>query len=201
MPRVCVEGNIGSGKSTALAALAAARPDLPVFQEPVDEWEPLLTKFYADPAQWALPFSLRVLLSFAAPEDVAGTCVVERSPLSCRHVFSQLLFNEGKMSQEAWELFKDYYAVLGWTPDAVVYVHTPADECYRRMEARGREAEKHVDLQYIKRIEFQYETMLRYAEIPVVRLDGTLPPDRLAAAIAHVADGLTPQPAEVPAAS
>lgn len=188
--KVCVEGNIGSGKSTALAALGTLRPDLAIFPEPVEAWGEMLDKFYDDPRAWALPFSLQVLLSFVAPAKAAETTgvVVERSPLSCRHVFSQLLFNEGKMAQEEWALFKEYCDVLGWTPDVLVYVHTPPEECCRRIRERGRAAERCVDDQYVRRIDFQYETMLRYAEVPVVRVDGTKPPEAVAKAIAEVVD-------------
>lgn len=184
MVRVCVEGNIGCGKSTALARLAAARPDMAVHLEPVDEWGDLLDRYYRDQAQWGLAFQLRSLLSYG--DDKTG--VMERGPLSCRHVFAQLLFNEGKMTQAQWDLFKDYCDVLGWTPDVVAYVHTPPDVCHARVRQRGREAERAVDLHYLKRIEFQYETMLRYADVPVVRLDGTASPEALAAAIAEIAD-------------
>ena len=190
--RVCVEGNIGSGKSTALAAVARVRPDAKTFPEPVEEWGDLLGKFYADPAQWALPFSLRVLLSFRGPAACADAdlVVVERSPLSCRHVFSQLLFNEGKLSQEEWEVFKEYCEVLGWTPDLIVHVHTPADACLERVRARGRPEERGVDLHYLKRLEFQYETMLRYAGVPVVRVDGTQSVEEVANAVAAVIAGM-----------
>ena len=189
--RVCVEGNIGSGKSAALERLAALRPDLAVFPEPVEEWGDMLDLFYADPAAWSFAFNLRVLLSFVPPARAAegGRGVaVERSPLSCRHVFGQLAFNEGKMTQEEWALFKEYADVLGWAPDVIVYVHVPPEECLKRVEARGRPAERHVDADYLKRIDFQYETMLRYADVPVVRVDGTGDPEAVAAAIAEVAD-------------
>ncbi len=190
--RVCVEGNIGCGKSTALALLQDGRPDVRVFQEPVDEWKDMLGKFYDDPATWALPFSLKVLLSFNAPGKLtapADKVLVERSPLSCRHVFSQLMFNEGKMTQEQWDIFKEYCDVLAWTPDVIVYVHVPADVCHRRMLQRGRPEELGVDLSYLKRLEFQYDIMLRYADVPVVRVDGTLPPEAVATRIADVLDG------------
>lgn len=115
--RVCVEGNIGSGKSAALERLAALRPGLAIFPEPVEQWGEMLELFYSDPAAWAFPFNLRVLLSFVAPARASGDggVVVERSPLSCRHVFGQLAFNEGKMTQEEWALFKEYADVLGWS--------------------------------------------------------------------------------------
>lgn len=188
MVRVCVEGNIGCGKSTALRALGRLREGVTVFEEPLEEWGELLARFYEDPEQWALAFSLRVLLSMRLPGTAPGACVVERSPLSARHVFSQLLFNEGTLSQEEWDLYKEYWDVLGWAPDVLVYVHVPAEECFRRMRERGREAERDVDLQYLKRLEFQYETMLRYAKVPVVRVDGTLPTEDLARALADIVD-------------
>lgn len=185
---MCVEGNIGCGKSTALGLIAQLRPELAVFPEPVGEWGDLLGLFYREPSQWALAFSLRVLLSFHGPAGHEGACLVERSPLACRHVFSQLMFNENKLTQDEWELFKEYCDVLGWTPDVIVYVHTPVDECQRRIEARGRPEEALVDMHYLKRLEFQYETMLRYATTPVVRVDGTRPPDKVAEAILDVLD-------------
>jgi deoxyadenosine/deoxycytidine kinase len=184
--KVCVEGNIGSGKSTALERLACLRPDVTVVQEPVEEWGDLLAAFYKDPATWGFAMQMSALLSFGRRADAAD--VVERSPLSCRHVFGQLLFNDGKMTHVQWGLYKQYYDALGWSPDVVVYVHTPPDECHRRLVQRDRPAEQGVDVHYLKRLDFQYETMLRYAAVPVVRLDGHSSPDDLAVAIADVVD-------------
>lgn len=200
--KVCVEGNIGCGKSTALDILSRRTgrtrrtpdsPDAPplrIFPEPVEEWTPLLEKYYKDPPAWALPLSLRVLLSFREPGALpsADRVLVERSPLSCRHVFGQLQLNEGRMTKEEWEVFKEYCDVLGWVPDVIAYVHTPAETCHRRMLERDRPAERGVDLHYLKRLEFQYETMLRYADVPVVRIDGLQPPERVADDIVRLFD-------------
>lgn len=175
--RICVEGNIGAGKSTVLNHLRAAFPAAEVFPEPVHEWADVLPLFYAKPAEWALAFSLRVLLSFAkikAPATAAGgLAIVERSPLANRHVFTQLLYNDNTMSREEWELFKEYSDELGWTPDLVVYVHCPTETCLERVQTRARPGEDVIDIQYLKRIEFQYENMMRYVTCPVVRVDGS----------------------------
>ena len=72
----------------------------------------------------------------------------------------------------------------------MVYVHTPVEECERRMRARGRAGEEGVDVDRLKRLEFQYETMLRYSDVPVVRVDGTSPPELVAAEVARVAAGV-----------
>lgn len=178
--RIAVEGNIGSGKSTVLEALAGA---FAVRKEPVEEWQPLLDLFYADPGKWSLAFSLRVLLSFAnAPDDGAGgVLVTERCPLANRHVFGQLLFNDQKMTQDEWDLFKEYHDAMGWTPDGIVFVDTPSDVCMDRIKVRGRTCEASIDIQYLRRIEFQYQNLFKFCGVPVVRVDGALPPAELAA--------------------
>lgn len=192
--RVCVEGNIGCGKSTALAAL-----DLPpgpgvattVCREPLETWGDLLRRFYDSPSEWALPFSLRVLLSYRRVPHEGRVVVTERGPPSCRHVFGQMLFNEGKMTSEEWQTFKAYYEVLAWMPDAVVFVDVPADVCYERIRRRDRPEERGIDIHYVRKLEFQYETMLRYMEVPVVRVDGTQDPERVAADLADAVVCLT----------
>ena len=83
------------------------------------------------------------------------------------------LYNEGLMAQQEWDVFKEYCDALGWSPDVIIYVDTPADVCFERIRRRGRECESKIDLEYVKRVEFQYSNMLKYTDIPVVRIDGT----------------------------
>lgn len=206
MVRVCVEGITGAGKTAALEALetlAASQPDLAAYdlaivREPRDLWDELHQRLgtanaaSSDRGQpWALPLALRALLSHADVSSGGRQHVVtERGPLACLHVFGRLLFNAGKVSQEEWELFKEYYQVLGWAPDVVAYVHTPPERCLQRCcAAAGRDDAAGTDpdlYQHLKRLEFQYETMVRYCDVPVVRIDGTEPPDRVALAVADV---------------
>jgi NADH dehydrogenase (ubiquinone) 1 alpha subcomplex subunit 10 len=170
---VSVEGNIGSGKSSALESLAAR--GFRVRPEPVDEWGDLLDLYYADPAAWSLAFNLKVLHSFAMV-DRSSPCVIERSPAACRHVFGQLAYNDNHLSPAAWDVFKDYYDFLGWEPDAYVYIDAPASACHERMATRGRQCESSVSEEYLARIEFQYENLLRFTKVPVFRVDGTQAP-------------------------
>ena len=174
--RICVVGNVGAGKSVALEALAAA--GYAVSPEPVEQWGDLLDKMYEDPKKYGLAFSLRVLLDMhgvpdAAPDAEKGVVVVERSPLCNRHVFTQLLHNDGSLSTAEWDTYKDYHDLLAWRPDAIVYLDTPTDVCARRIEARGRPCEAGIDVQWLRRVEFQYETMLKFANVPVSRVAGT----------------------------
>lgn len=191
--RVCIEGNIGSGKSECLKALAEAFPHVATFPEPVGEWAELLDLFYAAPSEWAFAFSMRVLLSFREPARL-GTCIVERSPMASRHVFSQLLYNEGVMNAHEWDLFKEFHDVLAWKPDVILFIDTPAEVCLERIGTRGRECEKGIDLQYLRRVEFQYANMVRFTDVPVVKFDGTLPASEVHAAVIREARKHLPTP-------
>lgn len=179
--RVCVEGNIGSGKTSALRSLALL--GVRVKEEPIDEWGDLLDLYYKDPVAWSLAFNLKVLLSF---RDVETADVVERSPGACRHVFGQLAYNDNHLSPGAWEVFKEYHELLGWEPDAYVYIDTPPAECFARLTQRGRPCEQGVSEEYLRRIEFQYQNYLKFTKVPVYRVDGMQEPWKIVADIRDV---------------
>jgi deoxyadenosine/deoxycytidine kinase len=172
--RIALEGNIGSGKSTVIEALSAKYPNVPMIPEPIEKWGDLLDLFYANPGTWALPFSLKVLLTFREA-GTYQTCVSERCPLSCRHVFTHMLANDGTLSQNSYDIFKEFYDILAWTPDVIVYIDTPIATCLERITQRGRESEvQGIDIHYLRRIQFSYETMLKFIgkDITVIRING-----------------------------
>lgn len=167
---VSVEGNIGAGKSTLLDALA--QRGFTVVKEPVEQWQPLLERFYADPAEYGLPLALAVLSSMHSCVQQHGDgFVIERHPGTTRHVFTQLQFNAGQLSDEAFRIFKEYYKILKWTPDLVLYLDTPVDACYDNIQRRGRAFEAGITKDYLHSIAFQYDVYLRYLQCTVVRGD------------------------------
>lgn len=170
---ISVDGNISSGKSTVVKRLSS---DYRVFQEPLEKWT-LIDKFYTDPRTYALPFSLQILTAFAEYEFSDGLSITERSPVTNREVFTKIHVNDGTMTVTEWETYKRYFDIIGWKPDAIVYIHVPSDVCQKRMIARNRSCEENVSIEYLERIEKSYETLLRFANIPYEIVDGTNPPD------------------------
>ena len=186
-----IEGNIGSGKSSALEALREWRPDAAVVPEPVDAWGELLALYYADPAAWSLAFNLKVLHGFSQVDRAGpGLRIVERSPGACRHVFGQLAYNDNHLSPAAWDVFKEYHELLGWEPDAYVYIDTPPAQCSRRMATRARACEAGVSEDYLRRIEFQYQNFLKFTKVPVIRVDGTRAPEVVVGDILRAIDAM-----------
>ena len=170
--RVSIEGSIGSGKTSVLESLRESF-DVPVYTEPIDDWGELLDLFYNDKPRWCLPFSLKVLMGFR--RVVPEIAFIERSPLACKNVFTRMLVDDGDMSTSQYEIFEEYYKLIGWTPDVIIYIDTPAAVCLERIESRGRPCEKKVDLQFLRRIEYAYESMLKNDAhgVRIIRIDGT----------------------------
>jgi thymidylate kinase len=100
-----------------------------------------------------------------------------------------MLVDDGIMNQRQFDIFKEYHDLIGWTPDAIIYIDTPAATCLERVEARGRECEKPIDLQFLRRLEYAYETMLKHDThgIRVIRIDGTKSKEAVAEDIVHAA--------------
>jgi deoxyadenosine/deoxycytidine kinase len=172
---ISIDGNISSGKSTIVRNLRGAGRT--VYPEPIESWT-FLDKFYEDKRAYALPLALQVLASFAEYEFPPGDVIItERSPLTNREVFTKMHANDGTMRDDEWELYKKYFDVLGWTPNAIVYIQTPVETCHRRMLSRARMSESDVDFEYLERLEKSYDTLMRFVKVPVVFVDGTGEPD------------------------
>jgi len=190
--RISIEGSVASGKSVTLAALAADGWD--VVPEPVTEWTELLELFYKDNQRWAFALNTKALLSFVrVPDDPDRTVIVERSPYACRHVFSQLLFNDGAMSATEWNLFRLLHERVGWVPDVVVYLRTTPGVCMSRLQQRGRPAEAPVTIDYLNKLQFQHLNMIKYYPGTVYVVDGNQPLDDVIARVREILQGYRAQ--------
>ena len=60
-------------------------------------------------------------------------------------------------------------------PDAIIYLRTPADECFQRLQVRGRSEEHGISLAYLQQLEACHDEWLLGSVIPkppVIVLDG-----------------------------
>ena len=206
MVRISLEGNIAAGKTTVFETLEKEFKDSHFFREPVREWGDLLALYYDDRASWALPLSLKILLTFRQSISCSDA-FIERSPLTCKNVFTNMLAKDSTLSPRAWDLFNEYYEVLGWSPDVMIYIDTPAALCLERVQKRGVTYETNsIDIHYIRRIEFHYETMLKSLEgsgIKIVRVDGSQSPEEVAKCVVEISrrvrgDPIPPPPPPPP---
>jgi deoxyguanosine kinase len=186
-----LEGNIGAGKSTLIAALKAAHPEWHFVDEPVEEWlEPdstgrsLLKNFYEDRRRWAYTFQNAALLSrskalrncvSAHAFSQSQVFVTERSIEADKNIFAAMLTAEGEMSPLEWTLYMKWYAQVSiTTPTITGYIHldTPVTICHERIEKRGRPGEI-IEVEYLDRLDSYHFGWLHAPAFvtPVLRYD------------------------------
>lgn len=169
--RVSIEGLIGSGKTELIRRLASKYP---VYEENVNGWIPYLNQFYRDPNRWALTLSLKVLVDFSC---IPKNAIVERSPLTAKRVFFENM--QADLADSEVYLYKSYYDKIGWDPDAIIYINTPLETCYERIQERGRVCELSITRAYLEKIHARHEDLLNNTTIPVYRVDGGQSPEKV----------------------
>ena len=89
---------------------------------------------------------------------------VERSVITDRRVFAELLRESGKISEMEWKLYDQWYEWLlndyNVTPDIYVYLRASPDTSYKRMLERKRKEENGVPLDYIKSVSKKHDEWL-----------------------------------------
>jgi deoxyadenosine/deoxycytidine kinase len=159
--KIVIEGNIGGGKSTVLNMISQ-KTRLPIFLEPVDTyWKEGLDYFYNDNSRWGFTFNLNVLMTYNKWKDNSFKAIYERCPLSSKEVFSELQYDSEKMTKYEHDLYLEFYHKLAWEPEVMIYIRTPSNICYERMNSRGRECESSVPLSYLTKVEDKYEKLCK----------------------------------------
>lgn len=172
--KIAIEANIGAGKSTLMKNLFE-KDRVTIFQEPVSDWQ-FLSKFYEDPSRWGLTFNLEVLMTFQQWKDITFNALIERSPLSCRYVFTQLQYDNQQITADELALFDKLFNNMAWFPDVIIYIDTSPSMCFERMQKRGRECESCVPLEYLQSVDEKYQVMLSIAKnnnVKVYVVDGS----------------------------
>jgi deoxyguanosine kinase len=186
---VSVDANIGAGKTTLLEVLKEALPDVEVVLEPVGEWlrlkdpatgKSLLELFYEDKKRWAYTFQNCAILTrlrtikAALASLPAGKRVIltERSVLTDRYVFAEMLRESGDITGLEWELYEMWYNTFAADLPirGVIYLTTGVGTSAGRIVTRGRAGEDHIPLDYLSALDTQHHRWLDATSLPVLRI-------------------------------
>lgn len=174
---ISLDGNIGVGKTTLLKTIKERFPQIMVVEEPVDVWttlkdaegKNLLELFYGDKRRWAFSFqqaamlSRLLLLQKAIAEAMPGQIILsERSVLTDRFVFADMLQQAGDMNPLEWTLYQNWYQAFGSTlPMAgILYINTSVETAYARIKSRGRPGEDEISKGYLEALDQQHRAWI-----------------------------------------
>ena len=192
---VSIEGNIGSGKSTLRELLE--RSSLPLgsnpeytlvyVDEPVSEWQTIvdnsgtniIEKFYANQQEYAFAFQMMAYISRLASlkraveqnrnNNVIFVC--ERSIWTDRHVFAQMLHDEGHIENIKFQIYLKWFDefIKEYPLDAIIYVTTEPKVCSQRITKRNRQGET-IPLEYLQRCHDYHTTWLQNEKCTIFKI-------------------------------
>jgi deoxyadenosine/deoxycytidine kinase len=189
---ISIDGNIGAGKSTLCALLAEKLPHVSVVQEPVGTWEKLidedgknlLSHFYEDTTRWAYTFQncailTRLMNTIQAMEewekkegDKVPVILSERSVLTDRFVFAEMMKESKHMNKIEWDLYMTWFNHFAskLPIKGIVHVTTSPEISKERIVKRGRKGEESIDLKYLVDLDSQHTKWLSTTELPVLNV-------------------------------
>ena len=186
---ITLDGNIGAGKSTLLEAIRTHMHNVSVIQEPVGDWltmknadgESLLSLFYKDTARWSYTFQNVALLTrlmhtnellASWTPDKPAVIITERSVLTDRYVFAEMLHRQGKIDDLEWTIYNkwfDYYA-KNLPVKGIIHLATSAPTSKERIGIRGRTGEESIPLSYLADLDEQHNKWIAESHLPTLQI-------------------------------
>jgi deoxyadenosine/deoxycytidine kinase len=186
-----LDGNIGAGKSTLLAQIRDEIPEIHVVDEPVGQWtalqdangKNLLELFYEDKKRWAYTFQncailtrlqniqeavSRVNATTSGPQII----LTERSVLTDKYVFAQMLRDTGFLDPMEWELYNRWFTLFHTQHPVtgIIYLSTGSTTSKERIHIRNRQGEERISLEYLDALDAQHKQWVENTELPVLTL-------------------------------
>ena len=184
---VIIEGNIGVGKSTFSQLLVDALRRKGVrseyLPEPDEKTNPFLAKYYADPARYAYATQMHLLhqrfksTRYAQAAALAGKgwYVLDRSYYGdiC---FANVQVAQGSFTEAERDSYLDAHRNMREfiePPTVAIFLHASPETCKRRMDARARECESGVPLDYLRALQREIDALEKTLKVrcPVIGLD------------------------------
>jgi deoxyguanosine kinase len=155
---ICVEGNIGSGK-TSLAKKLAQHYSAALINEEFEQ-NPFLPLFYKDPARYAFPLEFSFLLDRARQLERRKAEMVGTMHVADYFLAKCLWFAKNNLSAAQFEEFSRSYGSIEQItpkPDLLVFLHLPSHLVIENIRKRGRAFEKEIDPDYLEGMNFVYK--------------------------------------------
>ncbi len=155
---ICIEGNIGIGKTTLVKKLAE-HLGVFAFYEEFDE-NPWLPLFYENPDETALSLELSFLtdrikqLNKIKKEHGTKTMLSDYSLDKC------LLFAETNLSETDFTQYKKLHQAVSKTigqPSLVVVIHSETENLQKNIKERGRAYELKIESTYLDKLNNAYK--------------------------------------------
>jgi len=158
MPIITIDGNIGCCK-TSILNYFHKNYKTAIDIEPIESWTEYLKSMY-DSDNSTYNFQIKVWIDRCWIQEKSNVIVLmERSPYFIKNVFVEKAFEDKTINEDEYTNIHKLHKTTDelWQPNAYIYLRSDPEMCYNRIKKRGRESEKNIKLEYIKRIHDLHE--------------------------------------------
>jgi deoxyadenosine/deoxycytidine kinase len=158
MPIITIDGNIGCCK-TSILNYFHKNYKTAIDIEPIESWTEYLKSMY-DSDNSTYNFQIKVWIDRCWIQEKSNIIVLmERSPYFIKNVFVEKAFEDKTINENEYNNIHKLHKTTDelWQPNAYIYLRSDPEMCYNRIKKRGRESEKNIKLEYIKRIHQLHE--------------------------------------------
>jgi len=161
---VVIEGNIGAGKTTLAGKIADQFNARLILERFADN--PFLPKFYEDPDKYSFPLELSFLADRykQLKEELVSQDLFKAFTVADYYFMKSLVFAASTLTGDEYNLYRQiFYIIYGSLPkpDIYVYLHLTPEKLLQNIGKRGRNYEKSITSQYLKKIEESYFAFFR----------------------------------------
>ena len=172
---ICIEGNIGAGKTTFCEMMAKEISCKLVLEEFADN--PFLPYFYKEPKRFALPMELFLMAERykQLQNQILHRDLFNDYIISDYTFVKTLLFAKNNLPEEEYRLFHQLFEVLNDQipqPDLLVYLHRSVPNLITQINLRGRSYEKSIAPEYLLGLQNMYfEYFRNEIKFPILLID------------------------------
>jgi deoxyadenosine/deoxycytidine kinase len=159
---IAVAGNIGSGKTTLTRLLSKHFKWEPHYED-VDN-NPYLENFYEDMRRWSFNLQIYFLTQrFKQVIDIRSgkkNVIQDRTIYEDAYIFAPNLHEMGLMRTQDFESYLSLFELISGfiqPPDLLIYLRASVPTLVRQIQARGREYENSIRLDYLRSLNEKYE--------------------------------------------
>lgn len=167
---VVVEGPIGAGKTSLAERLAKHYGANTLLEKP--EENPFLTRFYKNPARYALPTQLFFLFQrIDEMRDLAQMDLFHASTVADYLFDKDTLFARLNLNDDEFTLYQNIYQNLApqtTVPDLVIYLQASPETLFERVNKRAAPYERQMSNTYLASLAQAYSDFFyHYSAAPV----------------------------------
>lgn len=161
---IVIEGNIGAGKTTLASRIAKEFNAKLILERFADN--PFLPKFYNDPEKYSFPLELSFLADRyrQMKEELMEQDLFRSFTIADYYFTKSLIFAASTLSGDEYNLYRQiFYIIYGMLPkpDIYVYLHVDPQNLLRNIQKRGRDYEKTISREYLKKVQDNYFLFFR----------------------------------------